>query len=395
MDRILVLEEEPTSRDALSAHLGARGFEVRTARTASDAIELAREWDAHVILRAHAVDPGARPNTYAGEIRLLRQAEPTALLPIVQLVPRELAQLCPHLLDAGADDCAIHPVEWPALLLLLHARAQSCRRVYALHHHLVSETRTRVYSTVSRDFFTPLLEIEAHSEYLKHRPSCDADTIADIAQQIVDAAQSLRTLLGALAHAATMESAGPQEGAEQTESPTLPVDSDALVSEAATRAARSLGRENDLRLALASAACSIPGAEFQTMVEEAVASAARLSPPGSALLVTSASDGDYVLTVRCTLQAGAGARNPEDDPEAGVSPLAPVALGLGTLRRLAANRGGSVRLRRGASPSLAIVLVLPPRPHYRYVPSSIRPAAESASVPLGPRASARSRLSTF
>ena len=109
MNRILVVDDEPQIRRALSLHLGVRGYEVLEADTGERAIQLAASEHPDVVL----LDLGLPGMDGVVVIEALRG---WTTVPIIVLTVRDDERSKVQALDAGADDYVTKPFGMAELL---------------------------------------------------------------------------------------------------------------------------------------------------------------------------------------------------------------------------------------------------------------------------------------
>ena len=114
MSRILVVDDEPQIRRALSLHLGVRGYEVFEADTGERAIQVAASEHPDVVL----LDLGLPGMDGVLVIQALRG---WTTMPIIVLTVRDDERSKVQALDAGADDYVTKPFGMAELLARVRA----------------------------------------------------------------------------------------------------------------------------------------------------------------------------------------------------------------------------------------------------------------------------------
>jgi two-component system KDP operon response regulator KdpE len=114
MTRVLVVDDEPQIRRALSLHLGARGYEVLLADSGERAMQLAASEHPDVVL----LDLGLPGMDGALVIQALRG---WTHMPIIVLTVRDDERSKVQALDAGADDYVTKPFGMAELLARVRA----------------------------------------------------------------------------------------------------------------------------------------------------------------------------------------------------------------------------------------------------------------------------------
>lgn len=113
--RLLLVEDEPTLREQLTAHFRAAGFAVDAAANATDGEHLGREYP----VDAAIIDIGLPDFSGVELIRRLRKAERS--FPILILTARSKWQEKVEGLEAGADDYLTKPFHNEELLARINA----------------------------------------------------------------------------------------------------------------------------------------------------------------------------------------------------------------------------------------------------------------------------------
>jgi DNA-binding response OmpR family regulator len=131
-ERIIILESDPASRDALLGSLQGAGYEVSSFSTSAEALEAARQSNTDLLLLDFAIlDPSSRE-----VLATIRGAASFAAVRVILLVDAEAWQRAAAL-DSGADDAISRP--WDAAEL--HARIRAQLRVQKTENSLRRELR--------------------------------------------------------------------------------------------------------------------------------------------------------------------------------------------------------------------------------------------------------------
>ena len=158
--KILVVDDTPVNVKLLADLLAAKGYAVVTAASGKEALEKVEAERPDLVL-LDVMMPGM---TGYEVCRKLREAEATAMLPVVMVTALDPTQERVKGIDAGADDFLSKPINQPELL----ARVRSLLRVKRLHDQLTDLNRTlegRVVAQVAelenlgrlKRFFSPQL----------------------------------------------------------------------------------------------------------------------------------------------------------------------------------------------------------------------------------------------
>jgi class 3 adenylate cyclase len=158
--KVLVVDDTPVNVKLLADLLTAKGYAVVTAASGKEALEKVDAERPDLVL-LDVMMPGM---TGYEVCRKLREAEATAMLPVVMVTALDPTQERVKGIDAGADDFLSKPINQPELL----ARVRSLLRVKRLHDQLADLNRTlegRVVAQVAelenlgrlKRFFSPQL----------------------------------------------------------------------------------------------------------------------------------------------------------------------------------------------------------------------------------------------
>jgi CheY-like chemotaxis protein len=129
MAKVLLVEDNEESRDALARHLRRRGYQVLVAVDGRQGVDMARAEAPDLIL----MDMSLPVLDGWDATRQLKAAAETQGLPVIALTAHAMAGDRDRALEAGCDDYDTKPIEFPRLLakiesLLLksaaHARAE-------------------------------------------------------------------------------------------------------------------------------------------------------------------------------------------------------------------------------------------------------------------------------
>ena len=132
--RILVVDDTPNNVKLLADLLGAKGYDVVTASSGAQALELVRSAQPDLVL-CDVVMPAM---TGYEVCRRIRADAATELLPVVMVTALDPAEERVKGLEAGADDFLTKPINQPELL----ARVRSLLRIKLLHRQLAEANRT-------------------------------------------------------------------------------------------------------------------------------------------------------------------------------------------------------------------------------------------------------------
>ncbi len=197
--RILVVEDEPLSRDMLVRRLSARKFNVSGFSSAQDAVIDIETTPADLILMDNAM-----PNLSGVDaVRLIRQHWSPDSLPIIMVSAMIDSTDVIEALDAGANDYVIKPIHFKVLL----ARVRTALRMKHTVSTLMEAERQRVMmSSLARAAATvaePMGRLIDELEKLMSDGETDPakvkqglTSMLDLTEQAVDVIDQLRKIAG-------------------------------------------------------------------------------------------------------------------------------------------------------------------------------------------------------
>lgn len=121
MPRLLLVDDEPNQRRALSIALRLEGFEVSTAATAVEALDVLRTAEVDIAL-IDLMMPGVNGLELARQMRTLYPAIPVVLTSAYHLSERQLSRA-----DAGVVGFVPKPCPMFEVAAFLHAKARTTR----------------------------------------------------------------------------------------------------------------------------------------------------------------------------------------------------------------------------------------------------------------------------
>ena len=126
---ILVVDDLPANRDLMLRRLQRSGFQVLTASSGPEALELVRRGGVDLVL-LDIMMPGM---TGLDVLRTLRATRSTAALPVVMVTAKTDREDIVEALSLGANDYVTKPVDYPVALARIHAhlRTKQALRVEA------------------------------------------------------------------------------------------------------------------------------------------------------------------------------------------------------------------------------------------------------------------------
>lgn len=116
-NKVLIVDDDATNIFALSAVLRRRGWEVATAGTAMEGIEVLKSDDGIGIVLLDMMMPEIDGYEM---IQMIRKQKGTAHIPVIAVTAQAMVGDREKCLEAGADDYVSKPVDTDRLLEILH-----------------------------------------------------------------------------------------------------------------------------------------------------------------------------------------------------------------------------------------------------------------------------------
>ncbi|ADU50886.1 two component transcriptional regulator, winged helix family [Thermaerobacter marianensis DSM 12885] len=165
MDRILVVDDDPSVTSLLKRGLAYEGFAVDTAASGEEALKIAREQPPDLVI-LDIMMPGMDGMEV---LRRLRAADPE--LPVLFLTARDAPADQVRGLEAGADDYVVKPFTFEVLVARVRAllrRRQAERPQVLRFADLVLDTGTYTARRGDREIHLTALEFKLLHEFMLH-----------------------------------------------------------------------------------------------------------------------------------------------------------------------------------------------------------------------------------
>ena len=117
MPKVLLVEDNEESRDALARHLRRKGFEILLAVDGRQGVEVARAEAPDLIL----IDMSLPVLDGWEATRQLKAGAATGRIPVIALTAHAMAGDRERALEAGCDDYDTKPIEFPRLLMKIES----------------------------------------------------------------------------------------------------------------------------------------------------------------------------------------------------------------------------------------------------------------------------------
>lgn len=138
MKRILIVDDDPTLRTALTRYLQNRGYVVREARSGAEALALFEEDPADLVV-SDVVMPEMDGLEFCRRLRAMRLGQ---LVPFIFLSSRRELSDRVEGHETGADDYLVKPFELKELTAKIEAQLERSRRVHSEIVRLMQQSTT-------------------------------------------------------------------------------------------------------------------------------------------------------------------------------------------------------------------------------------------------------------
>lgn len=295
MKKILVIEDDPTIRDAILSILQEEGFEAVGVEDGNQGVQVAQNNLPHLIL-CDVMMPGLDGYDV---LATLRQNPATAAIPFIFLTARGEKADFRQGMELGADDYLTKPCSVDELLRAVNARLAKLIAVERQSQDKLDDLRRSIALSLPHEMRTPLNSILGLSEVLmQDYDSIEQHEVLEMAESIYTAAERLHNLIQNFLLYAELEIAvrDPERIKALRTSQTLYPK--VLIAEVAGQIARQAGREEDLRLDLQNVPVYISELKLKKVVEEIIKNSFKFSSPATPVsVVSSIEDGAMTLGI--------------------------------------------------------------------------------------------------
>lgn len=363
MKRILLVDDEPELREAISEALRLSDFEVIEATDGAAGLTLARSHPPDLIISDVKMD-----RMSGTELLMALRADPAiAATPFILITGDTDKTSLRKGMRLGADDYLAKPFKLSELLEAVQARLRKHEQTRAQADAKVSELRANLSLTLPHELLTPLTCVLGYSEMiLTDFDQLQPDQILDMTAEIQKCGQRLLRLTQNYLFYAGIELArfDPQRAGAFRNAHLD--DTTATITKTARRAATPYGRGRHLVFRLEPLPAAISEEYLAKILEELVDNACKFSPPSVPVEITTLagplgfrlmiSDHGAGMTPAQIAQVGAYQQFERDKRE-----QQGMGLGLAIAKKLAEVHGGTLRLANGEKAGLIVTIDLPSR----------------------------------
>ncbi len=283
MKRILLVDDDEIIREFAHTILSGAGYQVFEASSGTEAVQLARDRQPHLVLSDVVMENG---DGYAA-LQQLRLDPSTALIPIVLMTANADLTGMRHGMSLGADDYLPKPISAQSLLAAVETQFKKHQLMRKQAERELDELRSNLNLALPHELNTPLNGILGAAQLLKDdAANMTPDVIAELADCILVSGNRLhRVARNFLAYAEIEMTAGDGARLAKWRAERL-VDARLAVQDLAHETAEAHHRQRDLQLQLAGATSARIGEHWwRKIVEELVRNAFTFSGSGTAVRI--------------------------------------------------------------------------------------------------------------
>ena len=284
MNKILIIEDDPSILDVLLAILLAEDFDAIAAENGSIGVQLAREVIPDLILCDIMM-----PEMDGYEVlAALRSRPATATIPFIFLTAKADRIDLRKGMELGADDYLTKPFTRDELLGSIATRLEKQGAIDQQTQKKLEVLRQSIALSLPQELLDPILNIFGFAEVLL--TEYDAITpaeILEIAQQIQTSNSRLYRLIQNYFLYAELELAATEPDKFKALRSRSSISSRTVIIDAAVQKSKEHSREADLELDVQEATVKMSKADLQKIVEETVDNAFKFSLHGTPVSVTS------------------------------------------------------------------------------------------------------------
>ena len=284
MNKILIIEDDPSILDVLLAILLAEEFDAIAAENGSIGVQLASEVIPDLILCDIMM-----PEMDGYEVlTALRSRPATATIPFIFLTAKADRIDLRKGMELGADDYLTKPFTRDELLGSIATRLEKQGAIDKQTQKKLEVLRQSIALSLPQELLDPILNIFGFAEVLlTEYDAINSAEILEIAQQIQTSNSRLYRLIQNYFLYAELELAATEPDKFKALRSRSSISSRTVIIDAAVQKSKEHSREADLHLDVQEATVKMSKADLQKIVEETVDNAFKFSLPGTPVSVTS------------------------------------------------------------------------------------------------------------
>ncbi|MBM3879283.1 MAG: hybrid sensor histidine kinase/response regulator [Verrucomicrobia bacterium] len=292
MEKILVIEDDPSIRQVIYRALGDDGYDVLTAENGLVGTEMARAQRPDLILcdvRMDVLDGFAT-------LEALRRDKETTAIPFILMTGYPDADDARHGAELGADGYLPKPFSIPQLRATVRAKLKQQWAVREQADQRMADLTTAISCVLPHELRTPLNGILGFAEMIvSDYPALQPQEVISMAQAIIESAQRLHRLTENMLLFAQIELAAHDPAKLSLIRAGRTADIRPPITARAKQCAQAASRELDLHLDLAPLAAAMAPDHLSRVIAELVGNAFKFSLPGSSVQVSAHTHGAQTL----------------------------------------------------------------------------------------------------
>jgi two-component system, sensor histidine kinase and response regulator len=359
--KILVIEDEPSIREAILEMLEAENFQTVEAENGKIGLEMAQ-----IHLPDLIICDIMMPELNGHEVLAnLRKDNATATIPLIFLTAKADKTDMREAMQLGADDYITKPFTCKELLGAVNSRLEKQKILEKQTQQKLDGLRQSIAISLPQELLIPLTSISELAktlgdEYDQIQPS----SIWEIAQQIQSDSQRLYRLINNFLLYAELELAATDPSRIKQMLSRGSLSTREIIAETAIQKVKQFSRKADLHLHLQPAELRISKADLEKIIEEIVDNACKFSLPGTSVHVSSIFENN-ILTIS-VIDNGRGMTAEQISALGGYIQFdrrlydqQGAGLGLSIVKRLAEFYGGNVTIESEPNEQTIVTITLP------------------------------------
>jgi two-component system, sensor histidine kinase and response regulator len=361
MQKILVIDDEPTVRQLIHASLRSRGFLVMETDNGETGIQLARSHMPDLILLDVVL-----PDTDGFEVLAkLRKDSATAVIPCILMTGQPDSASMRQGMALGADDYLAKPFMVEELVSAVEARFKKQEVLRQQVERKLADLRSNISLALPHELFTPLSGIIGFAEIIStEATSLQPNEIAEIGRSIHLSAKRLYRLVENFLIYAQIEllAVDPQKVASIRQGHTAV--SHEVIENRSRQCAQAFSRPEDLVVEATPGPASISEEYLSKIIDELIENAFKFCDAGTPIKVISKADDQGLTFMVCDRGHG---MTPEHIANIGAYmqferrfyEQQGSGLGLTIAKRLAELHGGSLALQSTVGKGTVVTVSIP------------------------------------
>jgi two-component system sensor histidine kinase/response regulator len=295
MTRVLVIDDDLAIRDVIAVTLRRSGYEVFTAASGAEGLELARKQLPGLIIcdiRMVLVDGYE-------VLSAIRNNPSTASIPFILVTSLTSVERMRQGMELGADDFLPKPFTQSQLRAAVKTRLEKHRLLVQEAETKLELLRQHLSTALPHELRTPLNGILGYADILRKQfADLEAHEVSQMAERIYKNGKRLNRLVENFLIYAQIEIVKMDYQKIEQLRKNRTVEAQKIIDAAATQRTYESERAGDLRLKLADGSVAMSPEYFSKIFEELFDNAIRYSKKGSPLLVeTETNGGEFVFRI--------------------------------------------------------------------------------------------------